>query len=50
VLASALSSWVHRTRALPPDPANQDPGLDADRDADLGVDRKDAKNRSRAMV
>jgi drug/metabolite transporter (DMT)-like permease len=46
VLASVLSSWVHRTRALPPDPANQDAGLNAAE----GTDRKDGKNRSRAMV
>ena len=53
VLASALSSWVHRTRAVPPDPAAQDPGSSAEPDADdKGVkqDRKGGKNRSRAMV
>jgi hypothetical protein len=46
VLASALSSWVHRTKALPPDPAIEDAGLHANDD----TDRKDGKNRSRAMV
>ncbi|MEZ0602203.1 DMT family transporter [Paraburkholderia sp. IW21] len=46
VLASALSSWVHRTKVVPPDPSIQDVGLGADD----GADRQDGKNRSRAMV
>jgi drug/metabolite transporter (DMT)-like permease len=49
VLASALSSWVHRTKAMPPDPAIQEESLADGRDAGLD-DRKDGKNRSRAMV
>jgi drug/metabolite transporter (DMT)-like permease len=49
VLASALSSWVHRTKTMPPDPAIQEESLADGRDAGLD-DRKDGKNRSRAMV
>ena len=63
VLASALSSWMHRTKAMPPDPANQDAGEDPGDDpgatsatstcsADIHQrdDPKDGKNRPRAMV
>jgi hypothetical protein len=53
VLASALSSWVHRTKVTPPDPAAQDLDSPLESDAgDKGVkqDRKGGKNRSRAMV
>jgi drug/metabolite transporter (DMT)-like permease len=46
VLASALSSWMHRTRAVPPDPAIQDAGPEAGE----GTDCQDARKRSRAMV
>ncbi|RDK02533.1 DMT family transporter [Paraburkholderia lacunae] len=58
VLASALSSWVHRTRAGPADPtgrgagagADHNAGHDADHNANHNADRKDGKNRPRAMV
>jgi hypothetical protein len=46
VLASALSSWVHRTKGVPPDPDNPEPGLAAGRE----TDGNDGKNRPRAMV
>ena len=59
VLASALSSWMHRPKAMPPDPANQDTGDAAADDRDDKDDNKhdsageqsnDRKNRRRAMV
>jgi len=59
VLASALSSWMHRPKAMPPDPANQDTGDAAAADRDDKDDNKhdsageqsnDRKNRRRAMV
>jgi len=63
VLASALSSWMHRTKAMPPDPANQDAGKGPGDDpgvrsaastcsADIHQrdGHKDGKNRPRAMV
>ncbi|WP_233830650.1 DMT family transporter [Paraburkholderia sp. ZP32-5] len=59
VLASALSSWVHRTKTAPPDPAIDgtnacdEPSADDDghpRHDDRDDHRKGGKNRSRAMV
>jgi len=64
VLASALSSWVHRSKALPPDPSTEDvsepaPGGNGSAGGTGGTDsmgangpgdRKGGKNRPRAMV
>ena len=61
VLASALSSWVHRSKALPPDPSTDDvsepaPGGNGSAGGtdSMGAngpgDRKGGKNRPRAMV
>jgi hypothetical protein len=64
VLASALSSWVHRSKVLPPDPSTEDvsvadepaPGSNGGAGNGDGTggngrnDRKGGKNRPRAMV
>jgi hypothetical protein len=63
VLASALSSWVHRSKTAPPDPAigDTDPPDERDggaggqggkpgRGGDSAEHEKGGKNRPRAMV
>ncbi|HEY1998460.1 DMT family transporter [Paraburkholderia sp.] len=51
VLASALSSWVHRTRAKPTAAAHPEATLDVEPHAGSGGDRDpDRQDRSRAMV
>ena len=50
VLASALSSWVHRTRAGAAVQTHAEAGLDGGHGAGHDTDDKDGKNRPRAMV